>query len=273
MKKTQKNNSLVFKKVTIIFGYSIFALILVGAIVSTIVPLGGLLFNPVVKHFNVAMMLISFASAAILPSLLSYILGDRATHSKNKLTHHYNGVLFGIAAYWLASFITGYFWIFFGPLSGMFPGFEVIVVNILPIVALLIVMTFVAVSYARNQKNKDSVMEHRPYQVVLIGVFIASLIAIIAGQFFDPSTIGLIATLFVIVPVGMVAISYKAVAHTQATRSARLTAAVVAVTIGFIAATVTGQIISYLTYNTFAAILIGAGTWIAYLFLVSRRRK
>ena len=273
MKKKQKYNPTFAKKVTVFFGYGIFALILVGALVSTVVPLGGILFNPAVKHFNVAMMLVAFASAAILPSLISYILGDRATRGKDKLAHHYNGVLFGIGAYWLSMFITGYFWIVFEPLKELFPGYEVLVMNILPIIALLLVMTFVAIAYARTQKTKDSVMEHRSYQVVLIGVFIASLIGIIAQQLFIPSTVGLIAALFVVVPVSMVAISYKCVARTQPTRSARLTAAVAAVTLAFIAATVSGQLISYLTYNTFAAIVFGAGVWVAYLYLVSRRSK
>ena len=100
----KKNNT------TVVFGYGLFALIVLGALLWTVIPLSNALFYPTSRHFNIIMLMISFVASAVLPAIVSYKVGDRATHTKNKGLHHYNGVLFGVAAFWLATVFSYVAW-------------------------------------------------------------------------------------------------------------------------------------------------------------------
>ena len=90
--KIQKNS------ITVRFGYALFALMVLSVVTSTIIPLSQALSYPTARHLNIWLMLLSFSAAAVLPLLVSYLIGDKVTHNKNKLLHHYNGVLFGLAS-------------------------------------------------------------------------------------------------------------------------------------------------------------------------------
>ena len=274
-KKITKKPPQTHKKITVAFGYGLFALILLGTITSTIIPYTTLLMNPMVRHFNVAMFLVAFVAAAVLPALISYIIGDRATHKKNKLAHHYNGVLFGIGGYWLSmSLVSSYASLVYEPLRQQFPEYAVLIVNGLPIVALLIIMLVVALTYVSRQKKKDSVIEHLPYQLVLIGIFVAHFVSLLASIFSQPNEFAVWSLVYVFVFVAMIAISYKFVAKLHPTRLARLTAAIIAVSIAFIASVIAGQIVSFATYNVLTMLVplgIGVVTWIGYLLLMARK--
>jgi len=271
MKKKNKQANLSSQRnVTVFFGYSLFVLTLVAVTVSTVIPLGNLFFSPSVRHFNVALTLASFVAAAILPPLVSYILGDRSTHNKNKVSHHFNGVLFGIASYWLSL------------LSGLMGSMTIslvrdnfaepwaTVINGWPILAIILVMAVVATTYAHSRKDKGSVLQHVPYQIVLIAGMVSTFVYLSTGQYYMQDFAWLVSARYIVVPTAMIAISYKSLAKAQPSRLSRLTFAVVAVSIGFIAMTTAGQFISYLTTNELVPMFVGVIVWLVYLRLVSR---
>lgn len=66
-------------KTTITFGYSLFIINLIAVTIS-LITFGAVLFEPDVNSFNVAILLVFIVSNMILPTLVSYIVGDKATH-------------------------------------------------------------------------------------------------------------------------------------------------------------------------------------------------
>lgn len=272
VKKKIQKTSQTHKKITVAFGYGLFALIIISTITSTVIPYTMLLMNPTVKHFNVAIFLVAFLAAAILPVLVSYIFGDRATHAKNKLAHHYNGVLFGIAGYWLSmSLISSFLTFIYTDLQSVFPELAVLIFNGVPILALLIVMLIVAITYALHQKKKDSVLQHAPYQVILIGVFTLHIVILLVSLFMQPNEYAVWSLVYIFVFLAMIAISYKCVAKLHSSRVTRLSAAVIAVSIPYVISIVASQFITYIEYSLFVPLGIGILAWIVYLFLMVRK--
>lgn len=277
MKKTKQALLSRQKNITIIFGYSLFALTIIELLLSTVIPLTGALFTPHVRALNVWVFMISMAAGVILPTLLSYILGDRATHVKNKASHHYNGVLFGITAYWVSlvfSVIGGYT---VSPIRDLFPEVTLAAfVNAWPILATTIVMLFVASSYARHQNKKASVMEHTPYQVVLVG----SIVAVFALGFINQLVTGygdLIWNFIPIVILGIVVLISYASLGNRPSRRIRLTSAIVAATIGLVALTIATQLTAGIFYvgstpvPVIASTAFGIVVWVAYLALIRKK--
>jgi hypothetical protein len=267
MKKQNKQME-TFKKITIIFSYSLFALLLVAVTLSTVLPIGTHFFNPAVHHFNIAVMLVSLAAGAVLPPLLSYLIGDRVTHSKSKVEHHFNGALFGIASYWLSLlfFFIGSDMIsairdqFSEPLATAIAGW--------PIIATVVVMAGVAVGYVTNQKKHSVLMEYKPYQFVLFAGLIATFGYVLLNQDY---TLWVVSVLYVVVPVFLIAVAYKLMSPKHYGSSlARLTGAVLAISVGFIASSVTGQLLMYPGANVMTSAVAGVVVLAVYLWLIRR---
>ena len=262
--------------VTIFFGYSLFIATVVTVIIGTIIPLGSALFHPTARHFNIVVLLFTFTAAAVLPALVSYVLGDRATHTKNKLLHHYNGVLFGIAAYWVALLVT-----FIGIsqyilLSGLpAPILGTVIVNGLPIIITIAVMAYVAISYAHKRNNKASILHHRPYQVVLIGSTLGFLGYVIAGQNYGVVEILWLSISSTLIPIILTVVSYRVLAKYHTSRVARFADAVIAMSIASIVSSLANTFVAYLTLPFMATIgisyAIAIAIWALYLYLRSRK--
>lgn len=265
-----KKVSQTHKKVTVAFGYSLFALTVAAVVLSTVVPYVSMLLNPLVRHLNVVLILVTFVSAAILPPLLSYLIGDRSTHNKNKTLHHYNGILFAVSAYWLITLFSFYA---SGVISGIWASitwdYNLVLVNALPIIATLVILAVVATIYSRHQKAGSSVITSAAYQVVLIGGFAALLVSSIVQLFSTESAYIVWALLTVLIPLVLATVSYAAI-RDQPSRRSRLTAAVVAVTMGYVAVSVASQLSSYISFNTLIPIVIGIVVWATYLRLSTR---
>ncbi len=267
------------RRVTIVFGYSLFLLTLVMLTVFTVIPWMSLLFNTTVtRHFNVLVVLISLTLGAILPTILSYVMGDSATHSKNKTSHHYNGVLFGIASYWLAIL---FMFIRIETTPNIMMSFTEPWSSILaswPALATIIVMLFVSITYAKNQKNKSSVLQHRPYQVVLVGSFVvlSVYIAIIGDYSIGMLAVASIASL--ILQVILIIIAYKVLSKSRLSKAVRLSEAVIAITVSGIAVSLVSQLVGRLNpLLTISSLVVpqvvGVCVWALYLWLVSRRSR
>ena len=263
------------KNVTIAFGYGLFLLTLLAITVSTVIPWTTLLFDPATIHLNVALFLVSLVAGAVLPAVVSYLLGDRAPHTKNKTSHHYNGVLFGIAAYWLSllfSFIGA------GVVQTVRDHFSEPLASIIlmwPALVTILVMGFVAIGYARKQNKNTSVLQHRPYQIILLGSIISFLAYVAANQGYGTDrTIVAFGIISLIVPIVLTAVSYTMLSGRRLARSATLASAAIAMSMGGIAASLSGQLISYqnesFVTSMFICQFIGLIVWIVYLWLMTR---
>jgi len=268
-RQTSENSQ---RKITIIFGYSLFVAALVTVMVSTVIPLSKILFNPASMHLNVITMLLSFVAAAIVPFIVAYVIGDKTTRTKNRVTHHYNGILFGVVAYWLSMFFS-----FIGsstvePIRQAIPEFWLsTVVNSWPILANILIITIIAMSYhSRTQKAGESVLQYRPYQLLLL----SSVVATIApSQLYLADGYQFVSLLYVAIPALIIGISYVVLRKTHPSKLSRLSSAVVALSFGIITMGFAGQLT--MSTNGILTILaitggVGLAAWVLYLWLIAR---
>jgi hypothetical protein len=274
---TSKNKHNINSKynTTVIFGYGLFALIVLSTILWTVIPLSNALFYPTSRHFNIIALIISFVAAAILPALASYVIGDRATHKKNKVLHHYNGVLFGIAAFWVATASSFVAWAPLASIGQLPVPFPTILASAVPIIIAIAVMTVVAITYAKKKKNTLSVLEHRPYQVVLIGSVLALNISLIIGGNYTVSVnLWDIVTPYIYLVV-LILVSYFVLAKYHTSGLARLTDATIAMSLSYITMTSISQYIAFLNLHWSVTLLwsyiIAIVVWVAYLYLRNRK--
>jgi len=268
-RQTSENSQ---RKITIIFGYSLFVAALVTVMVSTVIPLSKILFNPASMHLNVIAMLLSFVAAAIVPFIVAYVIGDKTTRTKNRVTHHYNGILFGVLAYWLSMLFSFIGSSTVGPIRQAIPEFWLsTVVNSWPILANILVITIIAVSYHnRTQKAGESVLQYRPYQILLLAAVIATLAP---SQLYLADGFQLVGLLYVVIPALIISISYLVLRKAHPFKLARLSSAVVAFSFGIITMGFAGQLT--MSTNDILTILaitggIGLATWVLYLCLITR---
>jgi len=271
-KSKQKLNN---NNATVIFGYSLFALIVLGSLLWTVIPLSNALFYPTSRHFNIIALMISFVAAAILPALASYALGDRATHNKNRALHHYNGVLFAIAAFWVATALSFVVWAPLASISELPVPLPSVLASAVPIILAVAVMTFLAITYTKKKKNSSSVLEHRPYQIVLIGFILAlNLSLALSGNYDSGVKLWEIITPY-IYPVVVVFVSYRVLAKYHISRFARLTDALIAMSFSYITMTSIGSYIAFLNLHWSVTLIwsyiIALVVWVAYLYLRTRK--
>jgi hypothetical protein len=272
---TQTNRT--FKKVTVVFGYGLFVLAILNLIISTVIPWTGLLLSPYpVQKTNVAVQLVSFIFAVVLPPLVGYILGQKMTHRHDRLTHHFNGVLFGIVAYWVSVF-TGFVAVdTIQPIRNTFSEPWATVITSWPIVATLVVMSGLAFYYAHNMKQKDSVLHDRVYQFALFAgvVSIPVYEILFLVRYYDVGS--LIYDVVVLAAIlGCIIISRYAIHRFQPTQKNPLSLSVIAVSVGLITMQLAGEIIALITpwylTNQIGSAIAGIIAWLLYLLLVVRK--
>lgn len=275
MKKKQQTSTRQMR-MTSFFGYGLFSILLLAVIVSTIIPFGTLMTNPAVKHFNVAITIVALTASAVLPALVSYFLGDRATHTKNRDVHHYNGVLLAIAAYWLWQLLS----ILENPLSTItnsVPIYLTSIVNAWPMFATLLVISLVSISYTLHQKGRKTLLQHPPYQLVLLGAVVTTLVHVATYQNYATSESFWQTTLPLVLPITLTLMSYSLLAKNESSQLVRLSGAVVAMSIGVFVGSFSGLLIpeipvSY-TFTLLLTQLIGVIVWIVYLWMQLRSER
>ncbi len=263
------------RKVTIIFGYVLFTTAIAAVIVSTIIPWSNLLFSPGIKHLNVLSTLFALVAAAIVPFLVAYIIGDKTTRSKNRLAHHYNGVLLGVMAYWLSLFFNAISSYTVMPIREAVTEYWIsTVINAWPIIATIAIIAIIAIGYhARTQKAEESILQYRPYQLVLLASLTAPLVLTLP-QIVDGYLLA--SFLNIGIPIMFVAISYAILKRLQLLRRVRLTHAIIAVTFGIVAMQFAAQLMRdayYNTVTTFVMVAIGVTVWVLYLWLSLRQLR
>lgn len=273
-----KNKKILEKqeKITITFGYGLFFINIIVALVY-LFSFGNILSSPDINRFNVVILLIFITANAILPTLISYIVGDKTAHAKNLKQHHYNGVLFGIAAYLLSmvfSNIQGTISSLSLPIFADIPTILWFTIGSWPIAATIAVMAFIAVTYNRNNKH-NSMLQYRPYQLVLLGSVIGTLIYNIIAPYINAQNFDYLSgsLAFASITIIMIGISYKSMFNASKSVLAHIAHSIIAVTIALATITLVGQITYPLGFDFYGqtAGFAGLMTWVIYLVLMSRK--
>jgi len=198
MIKTKKKN---IHAPLVITGYVLFALLIIATLASTTIPFGLLLFNPKVMHVNVAVFLVAFTVGTLLPVVLGYIVGDHSIKTKNKLTHHFTAMLFGLLAYWIMTLLS----VFMTAPPQFFAAnhnIGLIVENVLPSIGVALITTILAVAHMRSRQSNQEIMKYKPFSVLLIvSIVVLPLWSLIQNIF--ANSVGL----FSFVPLIMLAVS------------------------------------------------------------------
>jgi hypothetical protein len=150
-------------------GYTLFTLLVIEVLLSTVIPYTRMLFTPGVLYYNVIAFLIAFVVGSLLPAYLGYVIGDHAVKSKGKMSHHFSGVLFGLLAYWIVIAIGAFVSIpseWFGSLVAV----RVLSINIFWSVVVFIVTSILAIGHVRSRQAKHNLLEYKPYRAVLYGM-------------------------------------------------------------------------------------------------------
>ena len=244
----KKNKSdLTHQKVIVWLGYSLFGLIIIGIIINTIIPwLPVLAHQQHVRYWNVYVLLISLVAGAVLPALIAYFIGDKTTRGKNRLMHHYNGMLFGVLAFWLAYMLN---YINSGMISilrmSAMSDVMVSVVSMWPILVVVIILIILAITYTRSHKN-GSVLTYTPYQALLLT---AVVLTNTVPPLLYPTTSKydyLRYLISIIVPAVFIVISYVVLRKRKyETWIGRLMLATIAVSMGWITIGVVAQAMPY----------------------------
>jgi len=259
------------KQVTTVFGYILFALSVVSLTLYTVIPFGSILFVPGAQDFSVALILISLVAGAVLPPLVAYILGDKATKKRGKLDHHFNGVLFAIAAYWLSNVLALINSDGITQIREIFPEPFATIINAWPVYLVILVMSITAIIFVRNKK-KITLLEFRPYQYILLGSIIAQFgYGIVYSFFHDPNRFMPVA-LYCGIPLIIFSLLFIAVSRIDIAKQLRLMVTAIAFSIGFISMVIGSQFL----FNTanFSDFLwsLGIGIFAITIYMLLIRR-
>lgn len=263
-------------KITTRFGYSLFVLSIIGLIVSTVIPFTQLLYTPTAKHDRIIILVISLVLASLLPLLISYFIGYQATQPRSNIERRYNGVLFGIIATWLSSAFS---FINLGSLVWTLPSMPIPINHYVPVILTILVTVVVGILYAKTAKKKEGLLSFKPYQFTLLASMVATFLPGIwlFHRFFNhPFSSELVASLSVLLLIIMVVVSYKLTTFKNGPALDKLTQALIATSIGFIASMYVGYLFAYsplhmplqvILFNTF-----GVMVWGLYLYLIRIRK-
>lgn len=232
-----------------ITGYILFALLVVSAMLSTIIPYGKMLFNPRVLHYNVFLTATALTIGTLLPPLLGYTIGIQFTKVKSKQTRHFNGVLFGILAYWMMSTFSiillippKYFEIF--------QNAQIILVNLLPSAVVAIITYVIAVNHRRSRQAKSDIIKYKPYCFALIGLIIlllaCTIISSLSSQYATTINVYMFIPLIVIMSIGTV--SYLTLCNSGLNILSKLTWSAISISIAYILVFVSSMIVTWSSY-------------------------
>lgn len=241
MAKKQKPE-IIHQKVTVWLGYLLFVIMIIAVILSVVIPWSQILLQPYTRHWNVAVLLVTLVAGAILPVLIAYFIGDKTTRDKNKLMHHYNGILFGILAFWIApllSFVDSGL-IYHLRMSNIHD-VVVSVITLWPVLVTVIILTVLAVAHSRSHKN-GSVLIYKPYQYLLLAAIVLS--STVPTFLYPPTSKDdyLRTAISIVAPAVFIAISYGVLRIKKTVvRMRSLMLATVGVSMGFVTINVVVQ--------------------------------
>ncbi len=224
----------------VVSGYVLFSLLIIATLLSTTIPFGILLFNPRVLHHNVAVITIALTVGSFLPVLIGYVIGDRSTKSKNRLSHHFNGVLFGLLAFQVLT----------SPLLMVIPAdlfagdfnMRIIVFNVLPSVGVAIVTSILAIAHVRSRQAKHDILEYKPFPVLLIAsMIVMPLWSLVNNIITNSVSVNSFMSLVIIIFLGL--ISYVSLRKTQLSKFNKVAWSSVSVSMVFVVTYASPQLV------------------------------
>lgn len=225
-------------------GYILFALLVVATLISTTIPFGMMLFNPKVLHYNVATFTVALTVGALLPAIVGYLVGDRAVKSKSKLSHHFNGVLFGLMSYWLMSIVTVV--INFEYLTAA-PSARMAILNLVPSIGVAIITSIIAIMHVRSRQAKHDLIEYKPFVItLLVAVVFMPVYSLINSAVTSGVDVYSLTTLGLLVLLG--AISYLTLRKTKLSRMSKLAWSAISVTVLYVMIYVSYQLFPTIVY-------------------------
>lgn len=280
--KNQQKQKASYLKITTLFGYSLFIAVTAGAIIPVASALMTLLNTPGVRHMYVIILFGSMGLATILPPLITYIVGCRATRSTVKYERRYNGVLLAIGSVWIPLLLT--LINFSGSPLPSIPFIPSQLVNFLPPILGTLILVAVGLGYGRVSQNKSSLLQYKPYQVTLLisvaGVLAVSLWGTIRYLFdhIGPLRLDsweLVTSSTTIALLAILAVSYK-LALFKSSWLERLASALIALSVASITFMAVGQLLAYsnldISITTTITNLLGIGTWLLFLYLTLKKK-
>lgn len=226
----------------VFIAYVLFALLIVSIILSTLIPFGGLLFTPRVLYWNVILLTVFLVVGAILPVLIGYFVGDQSVKSKSKLTHHFNGVLFGLLAYWMMTIVS----MIMSIQSDYFmqsPNWGVIIQNVVPSAVIALVTCSLAVAHVRGRQARQDILDYKPYSALLITLtLLAPVIWSLPGIFLNQDySLYPIVQLVITLIIG--AVSFISLQKTAMSLYSKIVWSAVSITVAYVAVYVFLQLI------------------------------
>ena len=175
MVKTKNKNVYVPLVVT---GYTLFTLLVITTLSSTTIPLGILLFNPKVLHYNVTMLLVALTAGALLPVIVGYYIGDNSVKTKSKLSHHFAGMLFGLFAF-LIMILPSTFTILSPVFSGESREMSLAIHALLPSVCIAVIATIISIAHVRSHKANQDILQYKPFSIAFVSLILLLLASIV----------------------------------------------------------------------------------------------
>jgi len=246
-----KSNMVKTKKINpqsplVVSGYILFALLIIEVLLSTTIPFGRMLFDPQTLHYNVALFMVALTVGSLLPAFLGYVIGDHSVKSKTKIGHHFNGMLFGLLAFWIMSIFAVIVLIpseyFATSLTA-----RVISVNLLPSIAVAIITSILAIAHVRSRQAKRDILEYKPYSILLIGsIILLPVWSLINSIFTQSVSIYSFVPLIILVVLG--AVSYATLRKSKLNMSSKVKWSAVSISVAYVALYVLSQFVTELSY-------------------------
>jgi hypothetical protein len=276
-KVSAKKQVNIQQRITVYFGYGLFFITVVGVVLS-LVPWGSMFSVPGVLYWNVLSTIIAFALATLLPLIAGYIVGDKATRNTSKLAHHYNGILFGVLGFWLASVLSssgalanslGYsdtYWLY---LLG----------SVAPAIVAAVAVTVIGVFYARTAKHQSSLLNYKPYQAVflvsIIGMLSIMGVSAASGVYFGANLGSSIAVLLLPVLMIVLVVIFGAVVIgvKNGTFLQRVMKSLVALGFATVGAASSSVLLAYSGVTSIIgqwSFIVGVVVWLAYTIALRR---
>jgi len=242
MIKTKKINP---QSPLVVSGYILFAFLVTAVLLYTI-PQAIMLFDPRVIRYNVALFMVALILGSLLPAFLAYLIGDRSVKSKSKISHHFNGMLLGIMAFWIMSIFATIVSIPSEYFATMLTA-RVILVNSLPIIVVTFITSILAIAHARSRQAKRDILEYKPYIVLLIGfIILLPVWSLINNIFTQNISIYSFVPLIIIALLGSV--SYATLRNSKLNISTRVAWSAISASVAYVAVSVLSPFISSLSH-------------------------
>lgn len=226
----------------VIAGYVLFVLFVVGIFFSTTLPLGKVLFSPHPRHFNVALFMITLTVGSLLPAILGYVIGDYSTKAKERIVHHFNGVLFGLLALWVMLILSTLLWLI-PEIPAIPPNTLLVITNMIPSVIVALITVLLTVAHIRSRQAKYDIVQYKPFSLT----FIASIIVLPLTVFINAPSIsaGLFIPLLLTLVLG--SISYATLHRSKLSKLNKVAWAAISVSIAYAAGFILIQFIPSLS--------------------------